>query len=231
MLPVCVYAYILKTRALFCIIIESFNAQKPERKRARADWGLSVAHVGTIYSRSAESHICFIIYIWFIIQRLALPNTNLEKGKSLSCYFWLFLNHPIEMAAESSEAIQVPPRLSSDGLCTRERGKKIVLSFYFYFALILFDDVSTGWYMLSWMAISPRHMCLSQDSRVRWILAGRELNTSTKKRKKNYLLNSLLPACISPSQRLPVQCFRFGLLRTIVWHTGPHLSCVPHHLP
>lgn len=37
MLPVCVYAYILKTQALFCIIIESFNAQKPERKRARAD--------------------------------------------------------------------------------------------------------------------------------------------------------------------------------------------------
>lgn len=72
------------------------------------------------------------------------------------------------MAAESSEAIQVPPRLSSDGLSVQGKGgKKIVLSFYFYFALILFDDVSTGWDMLSWMAISPRHMCLSQDSRVR----------------------------------------------------------------
>lgn len=186
MLPVCIYicAYIFKTQALFCIIIESFSAQKPGKRREHADWGLSVEHVGTIYSRSAESHICFIIYMWFIIKCLALPNTNLEKGKNLPCYSWLFLNHPIEMAAASSEAIQVPPRLSSDGLCTRERGKKIVLSFYFYFALILFDDVSTGWDMLSWMAISPRHMCLSQDSRVRWILAGRELNTSTKKRKK-----------------------------------------------
>lgn len=79
----------------------------------------------------------------------------------------------------------------------QEKEKKIVLSFYFYFALILFDDVSTGWDMLSWMAISLHHMCLSQDSRVKWVLAGRELNTSTKKRK-NYLLNSLLPAYIFP---------------------------------
>lgn len=71
--------------------------------------------------------------------------------------------------------------------------KKIVLSFYFYFALILFDDVSTGWDMLSWMAISLHHMCLSQDSRVRWVLAGRELNTSTKKRKKMIYLT---PCCL-----------------------------------
>jgi hypothetical protein len=85
--------------------------------------------------------------------------------------------------------------------------------------------------MLSWMAISPRHMCLSQDSRVRWILAGRELNTSTKKRKKNYLLNSLLPACISPWRRLLAQCFRLSLLQTIVWHTVPCLLYSPQHLP
>lgn len=49
----------------------------------------------------------------------------------------------------------------------QEKEKKIVLSFYFYFALILFDDVSTGWDMLSWMAISLHHMCLSLDSRVK----------------------------------------------------------------
>jgi len=71
------------------------------------------------------------------------------------------------MAAKSLEAIQVPQSLSSDVLCTRKRKKKIILSFYFYFALILFDDVSTGWDMLSWMAISLHHMCLSRDSRVR----------------------------------------------------------------
>jgi hypothetical protein len=71
------------------------------------------------------------------------------------------------MATKSSEAIQVPPWLSSVVLCTRKRGKKSFYLFIFYFALILFDDVSTGWDMLSWMAISPRHMCLSQDSRVR----------------------------------------------------------------
>lgn len=47
-----------------------------------------------------------------------------------------------------------------------------------------------------------------------------------KEKKKNYLLNSLLPACISPLQWLLVQCLRLGWLQTIVWHTVPSTSCV-----
>lgn len=168
------HIHFLKQKFYFCVTIGSFHAQKPERRECE-DRGLSVAHVGTVCSKSVESNICFIIYIWFIVRHMTTqpsppPPTHTRttwRKKSLSCYIRLFLNHPIEMATKSSEAIQVPPWLSSVVLCTRKRGKKSFYLFIFYFALILFDDVSTGWDMLSWMAISPRHMCLSQDSRVR----------------------------------------------------------------
>lgn len=111
-----------------------------ERRRERGDWGLFIAHVSTICSRSAQSNICSIIFIWFIIEHTRPPpppNTNLEKEKNLSCYSWLFLNYPIEMATESSEAIQVPPWLSSDVLCTRKRGKnRSIFLFLLCFNLI-----------------------------------------------------------------------------------------------
>lgn len=124
------------------------------------------------------------IYIWFIIKHIFFSTTWKKKRRYCRVIPGFCLTtQSKEIAAKALEAIQVPRWLSSDILCTRERKKKVILSFYFYFALILFDAVSTGQDMLSWMAISLHHMCLSQDSRGRWILAGRELNTSTKKRK------------------------------------------------
>lgn len=131
------YVDIFKIEILFCITIESFSARKPERRRECEDRGLPVAHVGVLCSRSVESNICFIIYIWFIIKHTTTQphqQHNLGKEKSSSRYIRLFLNHPIEMATKSSEAIQVPPWLSSDVLCTRKRGKN--RSIFLFFTLL-----------------------------------------------------------------------------------------------
>lgn len=134
------------------------------------------------------------IYIWFIIKHIFFF-TNLEKEKKiLSCCSWLFLNHPKQRncckSFRSNSSISMAFIRHS---LYKEKRKKIILSFYFYFALILFDAVSTGQDMLSRMAISLHHMCLSQDSRGRWILAGRELNTSTQEEKKFIYLT---PCCL-----------------------------------
>lgn len=85
--------------------------------------------------------------------------------------------------------------------------------------------------MLSGMAISLHHMCLTQDSRAKWVLAGRELNISTKE-EKNYLLNSLLPCLhflhllwkITPWVLFPPTacCIHGG------WRKA---SCAPEYLP